>query len=562
MKKALLILALSAALFCLFALCVFAADGDPDVTDTFYVVSSQDSQVALDLTAQGKAVVVLAEIYASVSSTSGNDWIDSFAEGSHIELIFAETIVETVADGIGILLSKEITLTVRYNGFAHLVTNRATKANVFVLKHSGAKINLIGSSQIYDENGNVIKDFTYDSTDLSKNKVEIYHQKVYCWIYDGDAYIEGIRSYTGQELVYVDGDNANADPSVTNTYEYINCALNSASNSIGLLGQASARKYIKISGGYYNSVSLNTICTGSYIRNCEIGNTLFMDCWDINGNMLVVENTKIGGKISTATGRTHFSFYDCDFDLTKLSLGNDGGGSCYALVYTSATCENDGTLNVYKQGKGTTPVNSKDVNNDSRYASTVSAFYADPANLAFGHDYSDVSYFSGEKYSSSFFVETVCANCGNVSNSASAEAIFVSLGYSVPEFGSSYSITLGFMINRQAITDYENLTDTTLNYGFIVALEKKLGTDVPPLDSEGNEVVLEGSSVIKVDLTKEPNSFADLKVLLSEEYGDTSILMCLYVIEASESSIEINYLQGNGTTVSTDGFSYVSYNNH
>ena len=94
-RKFLLIMSIFAVLCCLFTLSTFAQDGDPAVTDTFYVVTSQESQAALDLKAEGKNVVVLAEIYASTSgsTTSGSDWIDSFEEGSHIELIFAENIV-------------------------------------------------------------------------------------------------------------------------------------------------------------------------------------------------------------------------------------------------------------------------------------------------------------------------------------------------------------------------------------------------------------------------------------------------------------------------------------
>lgn len=562
-KNILLTLSMLTVLCCLFALTAFAQEGDPDVTDTFYVVSSQDSQVALDLKSQGKEVIVLSEVYASTSgnTTSGSDWIDGFEEGSHIELIFAENIVESVAGNTGILLAKEITLTVRYNGFVHLISNLVGVPNVFVLKHSCSKINLIGTSEIFDENGLVIKDFTYNSTDLSKNKVQIRHSKVYCWVYDGDAYVENIRSTTGQELVYVDTDNSSDDPSVVNTYEFVNCALYSSTDPVGLLGQNSAPKIIKISGGYYSSICLNTICTDSYIKNCGIGGRFYMDCWGISNQMLVFENTTLGGSITTATGRTNLSFYDCDFDIAKLSLGNDGGGVGYALVYTSVTCDQDGSLNVYKKGSNSIPVNSKDVNNDSRYADTLAAFYANEDNYAKGHT-NEVEYsFSGEKYLSAFVAKTACTKCGNVESTKTVDALFACLGVSVPEFGDHYSITLGFKVDNEAVNKYEELTGTALSYGFVAAAEKNLGAKVSPLDEQGNVISLASGKVIKADMTDDKNSYLVLNVTLTSEHADTALLMCSYIIEAKDSSLEVSYAQGN-SIVRDNNFTYVSYNNH
>ena len=87
MKKFTFFLCALAILSCIFAISIFA---DEAVTDTFYVVSSQDSEVAVDLKAQGKNVVVLSEIYASTSEVKASDWIAGFESDSHIELIFAE----------------------------------------------------------------------------------------------------------------------------------------------------------------------------------------------------------------------------------------------------------------------------------------------------------------------------------------------------------------------------------------------------------------------------------------------------------------------------------------
>ena len=556
MKRFLLFLGVISCLFCLFAINVSAEAFGGEVTDTFYVVTSQDSEAALALKAEGKEVIVLSEVYANVSSPTDSDWINSFEEGSHVELIFAENIVEAVSAYTGILLNKAMTLTVRYNGFVHLVTNTTMdKPNLFVLKHSGASINLIGSSQIYDENGDVITDFTYSSTDLEKNMLQIRHPKVYCWVYDGNAYVENIRSYTGQELVFTDNDNSGADPSVSNTYKFVDCALSSGSDPIGLLGQASAWKTVKISGGYYTSVNIHTILTGSYIKDCTIAK-FTMDCWGVTNQMLVLENTTISGNIVTYTGRTHLSFYDCTFDVSKMSLGSDGAGKGYALVYTSADCENNGTVNVYRNGSGTTPVND-----DSKYAQTVTDFYADPNNSALGH-VSEWSYnYAGDKYVSALTASFGCSRCGAYTEEVKIDALFTTLGYSVPTFGDQTFITVGYAINREAMGEYEAFMGTTVNFGCVVAVRDLLGLGNAPLDENGDPVTLAQGQVIKADVTADCVDRMCLKVLLPEAHVSTALLMSAFVIETSADGVEVSYIQDNGALVADGAFEYVSYNN-
>ena len=552
MKKFLLILSIISCLFCLFAVSVSAEAFGTEVTDTFYVVASQDSEAALDLKAQGKDVIVLSEVYGDTRQTSGSDWIDSFAEGSHIELIFAESIVENVGEYTGILLSKPITLTVRYNGFVHLITNgSASRENMFVLRHSDASINLMGSSEIFDENGDVITDFTYNASDLSVNKLQIRHPKVYCWVHDGNAYVENIRSYTGQELVYTDSGSADS----VNTYEFVNCALSSGADPVGLLGQASAPKTVKISGGYYSSINIHTVRTGSFIENCTVGK-FTMDNWGHSSQMLVFDNVTINNGITTYSGRTHLSFYDCTFDISKMSLGSDGGGNCYALVYTSADCENDGSLNVYRKGSGTTPVND-----DSAYAQTVTDFYADPNNSALGH-ISEWSYnYEGDKYVSALKAVFGCSRCGSFTEEISVDALFVTLGYSVPTFIDETCITVGYAINKDAIASYESLMGSSISFGCVVAVKDLLGQNNSPLDVNGDPVTLAQGQVIKADVTDACFDQMSLKVILPEAHTSTDLLMSAYVIEANEDSVEVSYIQDNSSLVSDNCFEYVSYDN-
>ena len=551
MKKFTFFLCALAILSCIFAISIFA---DEAVTDTFYVVSSQDSEVAVDLKAQGKDVVVLSEIYASTSEVKAGDWIAGFESGAHIELIFAENIIESVGTYVGILLDKAITLTVRYNGFAHLQTNIVNKENTFVLKHSGAKINLIGTSEIYDENGEVIMDFTYDANNLSKNKVQIRHSKVYCWIYDGDAYVENIRAVTGQELVFTQDDNASTDATVNNTYEFVDCALSSGSTAIGLEGRGNARKYVKISGGYYSKVTAQTVLSGSYIENCTIG-SYTMDCWDITNQMITFENVTIGGAITTYTGRTHLTFIDCKIDPAKLSLGSDGGGACYALVYTSPSCEGDGVLNVYRQGKGATPVND-----DSRYADVVTEYYANPQNKALGHNFEWKHNYDGEKYLSGLNAAYGCMRCDLVEQQVFIGALFNTLGFSVPQFGGELSITVGYAINKNAVAEYESLTGNKISFGCAIAVKDCIGEGVAPLDENGDAIVLSRGRVVVADATNEPNSYMDVKINLTSDHVDTQLLITGYIAEESDNNLTVSYMQNGNKLVENNVFSYVTYN--
>ena len=109
MKRFLTFFSVIFILACAFALTISAEKKIEGVTDTFYVVASEDSEVALALKAEGKNIIVLANVYASTTALGENDWINQFEDGSHIELIFAENIVESVAEHKGILLKKAIT---------------------------------------------------------------------------------------------------------------------------------------------------------------------------------------------------------------------------------------------------------------------------------------------------------------------------------------------------------------------------------------------------------------------------------------------------------------------
>ena len=541
-KKLLFILSVVALVCCFFAISASAASTE------YYLVQSNDSEASLALQAEGKSNIVEVASLMSESSSVAGAFFAGVSDGDDITFILAEDIVTDSSADKGILINKAITVTIVYNGYSHIVTNGNARSGIH-MRNQGAHLNLIGSHAM-DENGNIsdkfVSSIVTNGKITSRGNLDASHGKVYVWVYNGTVYAENMRTTTGQEFVY-------SESGATGTYEFVNCACSSGSYAIGLQGQSS--KTVKVENGYYAGFQAFTVLSGSYINNATItGSGIHMDCWGIENNFWILTGCSIS-KIATATGRTHFKLIDCTFDPKNFSLGADGGGACYALVYTSADCENDGTLNVYRQGKGATPVND-----DSKYAQTVIDFYADPQNKAFGHSYSWEYIFEGDKYLSALTAQNICAGCGNISESINVGTMFVSLGYSVPEFGTELSITLGIKIDTQAIEQYQALKGSTVSYGFAVALEEKLGTGVCPLDQNGEALTLAQGNVIKVDISSEPNAYADLKVSLSQNHLDTSLLMCGYIIEEKDDATDISYVQ-NGI-VENGAFQYISYNNH
>ncbi len=549
-KRILLILSIIAILCCFFAITASAQKEITGVTHTYYVVTSQTSDKALELQGEGKETIVLSEVYASTVSSTEADWIAQFEEGSHIELIFAESIVETVSDKVGILLNKSITVTVRYNGYCHLITGIGNRENVFVLKHSGAQINFIGSTNIYDENGDVIKDFTYDPNDLSKNAVQVRHGKVYCWVFDGSVYAENIRSLTGEEFVYTTDDNSGTDPSAINTYEFVDCSIKSGSVGLGFNGKDSAKKIVIVRRGYCDRIQGYTICNGTLFENCEI-DSFEMDCWGISNQFAEFVNCKIG-KINLSSGRTHLKLIDCTVEEKNISQSGDGGGDSFILVYTSPSCEAPGNCKILRTtNKGT----AQDL-----YVDVANAYNAENST-ALGHNVAWDLSFNGIKYLSTCLATKSCTRCDLTEDSIEIGAIIVPKGYSCFENPENPYVCIGFDINLNAVAQYEEITGGKINFGAAVAIKEKIGQGVCPLDENGNAITLSSGNVIKVDVTEFACVAFDVKVILGESHLDTDILMSGYIIEKYGEKIDISYIQEDKNSLVENGnFAYISYN--
>ena len=529
----------------------------PTVDKTYYLVKSAASDIYTTLVSEGKSVVALDDIAVNTDPTSAetiaNPFFDQFAPGAHIEFILAEDLLVEYDENKGLLLNTNVTLTITLNGHAFFISSRGRR-NGLTLYNDNATVRVIGNSEIaYDEKGVAIvtRPSISNGKIVSKGTTDIYHSgKVFAWIYKGTAYFEKINGFANEEIAFIEGKSNTACAS------FDGCTITSANFPICSSDHMPSTFYV-YNTEIMGNVSFSTLMTGTWFENTHISGNFTMDCWNVSGQVATFKNTKIDGSITTESGRTHLVFIDCTFDISKMKLGSDGGGACYALVYTSVTCENDGSLNVYKNGKGTTPVND-----DSKYAQTVIDFYNDPNNKAQGHINVQTVKFEGAKYVSSCVISVSCSFCGMVTESETISSMFESLGYSVPLFGTEFYISVCVLTNQGAISRYTELTGVSIGYGFAVAAKDRLGAGVSPLDENGDVRVLEAGKVLKAELTSYGTAAMDLKVGLNEANLNTELLMTAYIYESFEDGMTISYLQDANSLVENNSFSYVTYYNH
>ena len=116
----------------------------------------------------------------------------------------------------------------------------------------------------------------------------------------------------------------------------------------------------------------------------------------------------------------------------------------------------------------------------------------------------------------------------------SANPLFIFSGYSMPEDGR-LSITIGFIIDKEAIELYEQLTGKTISYGVVVAIEEKLNGKAP-LDSE---VI---ANTQKAELDRSYFGFDLIVSGFTEASKDLAVVMAFYVTDG-ESTVYLQNVQ-------------------
>ena len=133
-------------------------------------------------------------------------------------------------------------------------------------------------------------------------------------------------------------------------------------------------------------------------------------------------------------------------------------------------------------------------------------------------------------------------------------------GFSTKEVGDG--LTFGYTLNLEAIEEYEAVNSTTLEFGFVVAVQAFLG-DNAPLDKDGNAA---SNNVIKASITSEDHTYtgADFRLTSASWDGtaningvetalkDIKFYMAGYIIDGAS----VIYINDGATGNSADAYSY------
>ncbi len=148
-----------------------------------------------------------------------------------------------------------------------------------------------------------------------------------------------------------------------------------------------------------------------------------------------------------------------------------------------------------------------------------------------------------------------CTNAGcKHSVVSSVQPLMECSGYSVPE-GDRGGIAISFVINKEALLEYQETMKLSISYGVFAVAESKLA-DKSIFDEYGNAA----SGVISADLTEYEFTTIDFKIVgFSEEQKCLSLAMGAYLKIADSDSLRYAYVQ-YGTPKENQKYCFVTYN--
>ena len=161
-----------------------------------------------------------------------------------------------------------------------------------------------------------------------------------------------------------------------------------------------------------------------------------------------------------------------------------------------------------------------------------------------------------KKYVSALQVSCPCErDCGKKVIVKTVPALFEVLGTSSPEDGRA-EITIGYIVNFDAITEYEKVTNTTLNYGVFAVAKDKIGDgDIFNANCEASD------SVVNVAFEKNVYKSFELRIsgFNTDAQKNAKIAIGAYVFEEDENGTVVTYLQ-NGKPLENEKYYFASYN--
>ena len=163
-----------------------------------------------------------------------------------------------------------------------------------------------------------------------------------------------------------------------------------------------------------------------------------------------------------------------------------------------------------------------------------------------------INYANG--FASSGTCTILCSTCLK-EYTENLNALFTLLGSSVPSYTEG-SITIGYSINYEAISKYEELTGKELRYGLFVALQQVIGQD-DIFDDEGNK----NERIITYEVPSLNFAAFELKLtgFTTDEQKAAKIAMGAYVVVSKDGVNEYSYMQTDAPS-NGEKYHFASYN--
>ena len=143
-----------------------------------------------------------------------------------------------------------------------------------------------------------------------------------------------------------------------------------------------------------------------------------------------------------------------------------------------------------------------------------------------------------------------CSMCHQMIDDAEAKcpALLISYGYSVSETDGVGSISVKYIVNEEALKQYEQANGVTLEYGTVVASKKALNGETP-LDASGKA----RAGALKLQTSKYGYTSNSIKLTnIGDANKKTSYVMSLYIKDGST----ILYVQDTETVENPSGVTY------
>ncbi len=159
-----------------------------------------------------------------------------------------------------------------------------------------------------------------------------------------------------------------------------------------------------------------------------------------------------------------------------------------------------------------------------------------------------------DSYSANGVKKTRCLDCESEVKEVATLPLFTFRGFSAAEYADG-GMSIGFKVNNEAISEYEEITGKAVNYGVFAVMKDKI---------ENNDIFDESGAsragVIAADITESGFDLFNLKIVgFTSEQADIKLAMGAFVATTSNGVTEYAYMQGELPNENEKYF-FASYN--